>query len=212
VKLTAETRTKIERLASLTDEHIARIALDAAQRAFEVLVDNDVVIGANGDDGALHMRVGRAVDYAFEEWGERTLCTGSEFAKNTGQDGKAGTAAEFSMHSGDAFLLNGNAVGEGPRQYTGAAYVDVNVSHNDSYKCLDGAVGSSSGAQGPIDCVPSATAAQAVAGLVVLRDEARALLAAEHHAAAHRNTNAGKHPVAEPDDAALERIELNADV
>ena len=186
MKLTDATRPTIERLAGLTNDDIARIALKAAQRAFESLVEDGVVIGATGDPNALHMRVGRAVapegggDAEFVEWGSRTLASGAEFAKNTGQNGKAGTAAEFELGSGDAFIMFGDAVGEGPRQYTGADFVPVIVPDTtdpSGYKYLDAVVGSASGAQGHIDWIPSATAARTLASLTRLREEAQKLLA-----------------------------------
>lgn len=182
MKLTPETRPQIERLAKLTDAEIAEIALVAAEAAFKALLPYNVVIGASGDPSDLHMRAGRAIDSAFAEWGQRTLGNGEQFARNTGDDGKAGTAAEFEMSSGDAFLVHGERVGEGPRQYTGADFVELMVVDEQDacgYKYLDGAVGAASGAQGLIDVIPAATAARAVGSLVVLRDEAQALLAAE---------------------------------
>lgn len=179
MKITEENQETIKLLARLTDEEIASIAHDAAQAAFETLVKRGVVIGANGDPHALHMRVGSAPQDEFREWGERTLGTGAEFAKNTGIDGKAGTAAEFGMDSFLARQKHGDAVGpEGPRRWRGAKYARTVVDYPDgSVQDLSGSVGSASGAQGPIDEVPSATGAQAVAALRILRKQARALLA-----------------------------------
>ena len=173
LELNEQTEGTIKRLARLTNGEIAQIGLNAAEAAFLSLVDDKVVIGANGDANALHIRVGVVWEKGFLEWAQRTLANGEEFAKNTGSDGKAGTAAKFGMDSFAAFLKHGDAVGpEGPRRWRGAKHVPTVVDLKDgSVVDLLGSIGSTSGAQGPIDEVASAAGGQAVAALRILREQ-----------------------------------------
>jgi hypothetical protein len=177
VEFNEKTKPTLLYLAKLTDPDIARIALNAAAAAHNSLVDDQVVIGANGNPRALHIRVGRGVDAKFDEWDQRTLKNGEEFAANTGDDGKAGTVAECNMDSATAYFKLGDAVGEGPRRWRGGKYAEVaKMGPDDQCVELDPAVSAASGAQGAIDEVAAATGSQAVAALTLLRDEAQELL------------------------------------
>ena len=179
MKLTEQNRDKLLRLARLTDAEIAANALDVAAAAFMVLVRKDLTIGANGDDGALHIRVGRSINGEFVQWDERTLGNGAEFAANTGGDGKAGTVAEFGTDSAAAFREYGEEVGpDGPRRWRGGKFVDVTVDYDEDTvpEVLDPTVATASGVQGDFDEVPAAAGGQALAGQICQREKARHLL------------------------------------
>ncbi len=196
MELNERTRETIKRLASLTDDDIAEIALDVAEATLDVLNMHQVVIGASGDPQDLHIRVGRRASTdggTFAQLGERTLGPGGgQFAKNTGQDGKAGTAAEYQTDSARAFRHYGNGVGpEGPRRWRGGKRSEtVRDLPDGTTKIMDDGIGSASGAQGAIDEVPSAGGSQTVTALTLLRDEARELLAAEAEQKAADERNA----------------------
>lgn len=178
MKVTKENLATLLRLAHLSDDQIADISLSVAEAAYTKLVRTGLTIGANGDNAALHIRVGRAVNRRFQQWDQRTLSNGAEFAANTGDDGKAGTAAQYGMNSYEAYKLYGDEVGpDGPRRWRGGAFVEINVDYDENdVEELDGSVSAASAVQGDFDMVPAGTAAQTQAGLISQREKARRAL------------------------------------
>jgi len=169
------------RLATLTDEDSAGIAIEAGWALYLALVEAGVT-----SSHSLHSRVGRSVNREFVQDDEGAYSmAGEEFAANTGATGKAGTAAAELVNSDAAFRKYGEELPTGPSRWTGGVVDDSPLKFkkeeelpsdnpaNIIWGDQDPSVAANSGDFGEIDRAVSAGMASTHHSLRALRPAAR---------------------------------------